>query len=119
MADSGVIEQYIQQFSVTQQERLCEIRDIIRAAAPAASERISWQMPTFYLNGNLVHFAQQKNHIGFYPGENGVKYYLEHRERLGEYKNSKGAIQFPQNEPLPHNLISEIVKFRVGENTAK
>ncbi|MDR2888735.1 MAG: DUF1801 domain-containing protein [Lachnospiraceae bacterium] len=117
METPQTIDSYIAQFSEEQQVRLQEIRQVIKTAAPEATERISWQMPTFFLKGNLVHFAQQKNHLGFYPGANGVEYYLEHKERLGEYKHSKGAIQFPSGKPLPHELITEIVTFRVGENT--
>lgn len=107
------IEQYIAQFSDELQGRLQEIRQIIREAAPQASEKISWRMPTFYLNGNLVHFAMNKAHIGFYPGASGVAYF---EDRLGEYKHAKGSIQFPLNQSLPVQLIQDIVKYRVEEN---
>lgn len=110
----SVIEEYVQQFPEDSQIKLREIWQIIREAAPEASERISWQMPTFYLNGNLVHFALHKSHIGFYPGENGVKYFID---QLDGYKYSKGAIQFPLSKPLPQKLIADIVAFRVKENT--
>ncbi len=112
----NVIEEYVSQFPEDKQEKLREIWQIIKDAAPEATERISWQMPTFYLNGNLVHFALHKSHIGFYPGENGVKYFTD---KLSEYKYSKGAIQFPLSKPLPKELITEIVTFRVEENTKK
>lgn len=108
-----VIQEYISQYSDELQERLNEIRGVIRNAAPMAEEKISWQMPTFYLNGNLVHFALHKNHIGFYPGASGVEAF---EERLSGYKHSKGAIQFPLSQPLPEELITEIVKYRIEEN---
>lgn len=111
-----VIDQYIESFDLTLQPKLNEIRDTIKETAPDATEKISWQMPTFYLNGNLVHFAQQKAHIGFYPGASGIEHF---EEKLKEYKHSKGAIQFPNKDSLPRELIAEIVKFRVEENTAK
>ncbi|MBN7771765.1 iron chaperone [Clostridium aminobutyricum] len=93
--------------------KLQEIRQVIKEAAPQASEKISWRMPTFYLNGNLVHFAMHKSHIGFYPGASGVENF---KDQLGEYKYAKGSIQFPLSKPLPEKLITDIVKFRVQEN---
>lgn len=110
------IDQYILKYSEELQLKLQEIRNIIKEAAPEATEKISWQMPTFYLNGNLVHFAMHKTHIGFYPGPSGVESF---KDKLGEYKNSKGAIQFPLSKPLPKELITDIVKFRVAENKNK
>lgn len=110
------IDQYILQYPLEFQQKLQEIRNIIKEAAPEATEKISWRMPTFYLNGNLVHFALHKTHIGFYPGAEGVEQF---KSKLGDYKYSKGAIQFPLSKPLPKELITEIVKFRVGENSNK
>ncbi|MDF2568174.1 MAG: hypothetical protein K0R90_1630 [Oscillospiraceae bacterium] len=110
------IDQYIAQYSEELQEKLQEIRQVIREAAPEASEKISWQMPTFYLNGNLVHFAMNKAHLGLYPGASGVEHF---ESELGDYKHSKGTIQFPLNKPLPKELITKIVQFRVQENTKK
>lgn len=107
------IDEYIAQYPEDLQRKLQEIREIIKDAAPMASEKISWQMPTFYLNGNLVHFAMNKSHLGFYPGASGVENF---ENRLQEYKHSKGAIQFPLNQPLPKKLIVDIVVFRVKEN---
>ena len=107
------IDKYISQFPEELQVKLNEIRRIIKEAAPQATEKISWQMPTFYLNGNLVHFAMHKTHIGFYPGANGVEIY---KNELDEFKHSKGAIQFPLNKTLPKELIQKIVRFRVEEN---
>lgn len=108
------IDSYIAQYPPEIQEKLNAMRSHIRECAPDASEKISWGMPTFVLHGNLVHFAANKHHLGFYPGENGVACFLE---KLSEYKCSKGAIQFPYDEPLPLDLIREIVAFRIKENT--
>lgn len=108
-----VIDEYIATCPADKQQRLGELRDLIRAAAPEATERISWGMPTFHLKGNLVHFALHKNHIGLYPGESGVHHFSG---RLGEYRHSKGAIQFPLDQPLPTELITEIVAFRAAQN---
>lgn len=110
------IDEYITMFPEDVKETLELVRKTIREAAPDAQERISWQMPTFYLNENLVHFAAHKSHIGFYPGESGI---AEFSDRFGEYKSSKGAIQFPLSKPMPLQLIREIVKFRVNESTKK
>ena len=107
------IDKYIAQCPVEYQEKLYEMREMIKEVAPEASEKISWSMPTFYLKGNLVHFALHKTHIGLYPGASGVEQFLP---KLKEYKHSKGAIQFPINKPLPKALIQEIVLFRRKEN---
>ncbi len=109
------IDAYIAQFPPDIQELLQQIRAVIRQTAPQATEKISYQMPTFYLNGNLVHFAKQKNHIGFYPGPAGIENYTE---ALKAYKTSKGAIQFPLDKPIPFDLIRAIVAFRVQQNQA-
>jgi len=109
----NTIDGYIAQFSPEIQAKLQELRNVIRESAPKAEEKISWQMPTFAMYGNLVHFAVHKKHIGFYPGASGVEAF-EHK--LSAYKSSKGAIQFPIDQPLPYELISEIVRFRVTEN---
>lgn len=107
------IDEYIATFPPETQKLLTEIRKIIAQAAPEATEKISYAMPTFYLKGNLVHFAGYKNHIGFYPAPSGITAF---QEELSGYKNSKGAIQFPLDKPLPQELISRIVKFRAEEN---
>lgn len=111
-----VIEEYILQCPEEWQERLRRLRQIIKETAPEASEKISWKMPTFCLNGYLVHFALNKAHIGLYPGSEGVERFKEKLES-GGYKFSKGAIQFPLKDPLPEELIKEIVAFRVKRNT--
>ncbi|MEA5003017.1 MAG: DUF1801 domain-containing protein, partial [Christensenella sp.] len=91
------IDEYIAQYPQELQQKLEEIRQVIHEAAPDATEKISWNMPTFYLNGNLVHFAMNKAHIGLYPGASGVENFIP---KLDGYKYSKGAIQFPLKDPL-------------------
>jgi len=109
----ATIDEYIATFPEGVQKILQEIRAVIKAAAPDAEERISYQMPTFYLKGNLVHFAAYKNHIGFYPAPRGIEAF---QQELSMYKGAKGSVQFPIDKPLPLDLISRIVKFRVAEN---
>ena len=108
------IDEYIADCPLHFQDKLKEMRAIIAKAAPGAGEKISYRMPTFYLNGPLVFFAAQKNHIGFYPTPSGVEAF---KEDLVGYKTSKGAIQFPIDKPVPRQLVSRIVRFRVKENT--
>ncbi len=108
------IDEYIRSFPEHIQEKLIEIRRIIKENAPDATERISYQMPTFYLNGNLVHFAGYEKYIGFYPTPSGIEAF---KGEFKGYKYSKGAVQFPLDEPLPVDLIKRIVRFRVAENT--
>lgn len=110
------IDAYIAEFPVDVQAKLQELRATIRAAAPDAEERISYQMPTFYLHGNLVHFAAYARHIGFYPIPQGIAAFAA---ELARYKQGKGSVQFPLDEPLPLELIGRIVAFRVAENVAK
>jgi uncharacterized protein YdhG (YjbR/CyaY superfamily) len=107
------IDEYILKFSPEVQEILNTIRTVIKEAAPDAVEKISYQMPTFALHGNLVHFAAFKNHIGFYPAPSGIEAF---KEELSQYKGAKGSVQFPIGKPMPYELISRIVKFRVAEN---
>lgn len=109
------VDAYIKGFPVAVQEQLTEIRNIILELAPQATERICMGIPTFDLNGKwLVHFAGYKKHIGFYPQPRGI---IAFKEKLTEYKTSKGTIQFPLNKPLPLDLIREIVSFRVDEQS--
>lgn len=89
------------------------MRKVISEAAPEAVEKISYQMPTWFLHKNLVHFAAYKTHIGFYPAPSGIEAF---NEELARYKGAKGSVQFPIKEPLPYELITRIVKFRVEEN---
>ena len=110
------IDQYIAGFSSEIQAILQEIRATIKKAAPEAQEAISYQMPTFKLNGNLIHFAAFKNHIGVYPAPTGIEQF---RKELSAYKGGKGSVQFPFSQPIPYDLISKIVKYRVQENLDK
>jgi len=107
------IDEYIAAFPKEIRDRLQEMRSVIRKAAPEAEESISYAIPTFKLNGNLVHFAAFKNHIGFYPTPAGIEAF---RKELSRYEGAKGSVQFPNDEPLPLALISKIVKFRVKDN---
>lgn len=107
------IDEYIATFPEEIQKILHELRAAIKAAAPDAQEKISYQMPTFFLKGNLVHFAAHKYHIGFYPTPNGIQAF---KDELSIYEGAKGSIKFPMEKPLPLELISKIVKFRVAEN---
>jgi len=107
------IDEYIATFPEDIQKILEELRATIKVAAPEATEKISYQMPTFYLKGNLVHYAAYKRHIGFYPAPRGIEAF---KDELARYEGSKGAIRFPIGEPLPLDLISRIVKFRVTDN---
>ncbi len=110
------IDDYIAKFPEDVQKVLEQIRVTIQKAAPQAEEAISYQIPTFKLNGNLVHFAAWKNHIGFYPTPSGTK---EFQKEIAKYVFAKGSIQFPLNEPMPLALITKIVNFRVKENEGK
>ena len=114
-AGFGSIDEYIASFPPDIQARLEAMRATIRAAAPDAEEKISYQMPTFFLKGNLVHFAAFKQHIGFYPAPRGIE---EFKEELSTYKGAKGSVQFPLDQPLPLDLVARIVRFRVAENLA-
>jgi uncharacterized protein YdhG (YjbR/CyaY superfamily) len=114
-AGFGSIDEYIASFPPDIQARLEAMRATIRAAAPDAEEKISYQMPTFFLKGNLVHFAAFKQHIGFYPAPRGIE---EFKEELSIYKGAKGSVQFPLDQPLPLDLVARIVRFRVAENLA-
>lgn len=110
------IEEYIAAFPAEIQAKLREMRAAIHAAAPEAQERISYQMPTFYLQGNLVHFAAFKHHIGLYPMPGAITAF---QKELSGFVSSKGAVQFPLDRPLPLDLVSQIVRFRVAENLRK
>ena len=107
------IDEYIKAFPEDVQPILKGLRAAIKAAAPGAGETISYGIPTFTLNGNLVHFAAYKNHIGFYPTSSGIRAF---KKELSPYKTSTGTVQFAIDKPLPLALISKIVRFRVAEN---
>jgi uncharacterized protein YdhG (YjbR/CyaY superfamily) len=110
------IDAYIAQFPPEVQTQLTQMRQTIQKAAPSATEAISYQIPTFKLNGNLVHFAGFKKHIGFYPGAAGITAF---RDELAGYNSAKGSVQFPLDKALPLALVRKIVKFRVQQNLAK
>lgn len=110
------IDAYIAQFPPEIQVILQRIRLIVREAAPEAREKMSYQMPTFELHGNLVHFAAFKNHIGLYPTPSGIEAF---KEELAPYTSAKGSVQFPLKEPMPYELMERIVRFRVAESLQK
>ena len=107
------IDDYIAAFPKDTQTVLKKLRATIRKAAPKAEETINYQIPTFTLHGNLVHFAAFKNHIGFYPTPSGIEKF---KEELSAYEGAKGSVKFPLDKPMPYALVTKIVKFRVKEN---
>jgi len=107
------IDEYIHTFPDEVQEILENIRQTIKEAAPDAKEKISYGIPTFTLNGNLVHFAGYKKHIGFYPTPSGIEKF---KKELTEFESAKGSVKFPLDKPIPYGLIGEITRFRVKEN---
>jgi uncharacterized protein YdhG (YjbR/CyaY superfamily) len=113
---AGSIDEYIAEFPAHTQEVLQELRALIRASAPDATETISYAIPTFDLNGHLVHFGGFKNHVGLYPTPRGMEAF---EEELAPYKSGKGSAQFPLDKPLPVDLIRKIVELRVEQNTRK
>ena len=111
------MDEYIKTFPKDVQSILEEMRNTIRKAAPEATEAISYQMPTFKLNGkNLVHFAAFKNHVGFYPIPSAIKAF---ERELSRYKQGKGSVQFPIDKQIPYHLVKKIVIFRVKENQSR
>ncbi len=110
------IDEYIAAFPKEVQEILEKVRATIHKAAPNAEETINYGIPTFTLNGNLVHFAAFKKHIGFYPTPSGIEKF---KVELSGYESAKGSVQFPLDKPIPYDLISRIVTFRVKDNLEK
>lgn len=110
------IDEYIADHPKDVQKLLAQVRNTVKASAPGAVEKISYGIPTFTLNGNLVHFGAYKNHIGFYATPTGHEAF---KKELSAYKQGKGSVQFPIDQPLPLDLISKIVQFRVIENSEK
>lgn len=110
------IDEYIATFPQSTQKLLQQIRSVIAETAPDAKEAISYMMPTFKLNGNLIHFAGYKSHIGLYPGPVAIEAF---KEELRQYETSKGAIQFPLDKPLPLDLVKKIVEYRVKQSVKK
>ena len=107
------IDEYIAGFPENVRDILEELRQVIRKAAPQAEEAMRYGIPTFRLNGNLVHFAAFKNHIGFYPIPSAIETF---KEELSPYKQVKGSVQFPIDKPIPYDLIQKIVEYRVEES---
>ena len=111
------MDEYIATFPPDVKDILERLREAIRDSAPNAQEAIAYGIPTFRLNGNLVHFAAFKHHVGFYPG--GPSAIEAFRKELSQYKLSKGTIQFPLIKPIPFDLVKKIVKFKVEENMTR
>lgn len=110
------IDQYIGDFPKSTQELLQKVRDTVKKVAPDAKECINYGIPTFQLEGNLVHFAGYKGHIGFYPAPSGIEAF---KKELSVYEGAKGSVKFPITQPIPYDLISKITAFRVKENLEK
>jgi uncharacterized protein YdhG (YjbR/CyaY superfamily) len=110
------IDEYIESFPDNVQKLLKQMRATIAKAAPAAEEAIRYAIPTFILNGNLVHFAAFKNHIGFYPAPSGIEAF---KKEVAPYEAGKGSLQFPLDKPLPLALVTKIVRYRVNQNLEK
>ncbi|MFA5268070.1 MAG: DUF1801 domain-containing protein [Methanoregula sp.] len=114
--ESATIDEYIAAFPPDVRQKLREMRAAIHRAAPDAEEAIRYGIPTFRQNGNLVHFAAFKKHIGFYPTSSGIGNF---RKELSAYTLSKGTIRFPLEQPVPYDLVERIVRFRVQEITGR
>lgn len=108
------IDEYLDGFAGPQRELMAELITLVRELVPEAGEKISYGLPTFTLNGNLVHVGPGKNHIGFYPAPDGVRFAAAELDEMG-LRYSKGAIQLPLDQPLPRELIARIVRFRVAQ----
>lgn len=115
-AKPNTIDEFIATYPAEIQAILQQVRATIKKAAPEAEETINYGIPTFVLNGNLVHFSAFKTHIGFYPTPDGI---LAFKKELSKYEGAKGSVQFPFDKPMPLALIARIVKFRVKENLKK
>ena len=116
MVSTTDVDGYIATFPTDVQELLNKVRATIKKAAPKAEEVIKYGIPTYVLNGNLIHFGGFKNHIGVYPTPSGIE---EFKKELSAYTGSKGAIQFPLNKPFPYSLLTKIVKYRISQSAKK
>lgn len=112
----NTMDEYIAAFPKNIQDILERLRRVIRESAPESDETINYGIPTFKLNGNLVHFAAFKRHIGFYPTPSAV---VAFKKELSPYKQAKGSVQFPIDQPIPFDLVKKIVRFKVKENSAQ
>ena len=110
------IDEYIAGFPHDVRVKLEELRAVIHEAAPGAAEKISYRMPTFFLEGNLVHFAAYEHHIGFYPTPTGIEHF---KQELSGYQGGKGSVKFPLDQEIPYDLIAKMVAFRLEENLNK
>lgn len=110
------IDSYIADYPASTQKLLMQLRTTIKKLVPKAEEKIVYGIPTFYLNGNLLHFGGTKNHIGFYPTPSAI---IAFKNELKDYVTSKGTVQFPLDKPLPLKLITQMVKFRIMEAAEK
>lgn len=115
MKDIGSIDEYIETYPMDVQKTLEKIRQTIKKAAPDATEAIRYGLPTFRLNGNLIHFGAYKTHIGVYPAPSGI---AQFKQELAQYQTGKGTLTFPLNQPFPYDLLKKIVEFRVKESAA-
>jgi uncharacterized protein YdhG (YjbR/CyaY superfamily) len=116
VSKNATIDDHIGLFPASTQKKLKQLRALIRKAAPGATECINYGIPTYQLEGNLVHFSGYKSHIGFYPGASGIEHF---KKELSAYKGSKGTVQFSLDEELPAALITRMVKLRVKQNQEK
>jgi uncharacterized protein YdhG (YjbR/CyaY superfamily) len=116
MQNTNSIDEYIERFPPDVQKILKKIRKTIQKAAPDAEEAMKYGIPTFVLNGNLVHFGGYKEHIGFYPDPRGIE---ELKKEVAPYQAGKGTLQFPLDKPIPYELITRVVKVRVEQNLKK
>jgi uncharacterized protein YdhG (YjbR/CyaY superfamily) len=116
MKDFKTIDEYIKDYPEDIQKVLEKMRHVIHDAAPQAEEAMRYGIPTFRLNGNLVHFGAFKTHIGFYPAPRGIEAF---KKELEPYLGGKGTVKFPFDKPIPYDLVNKITKFRAAENLAK
>lgn len=116
MRTYATVDEYIKTFPASVRSILEKVRQTIKQAAPQAEEVISYGIPTFKLNGNLVHFGGAKNHVGFYPGPGAIE---EFKADISNYQSSKGTVQFQLDEPIPYDLIKKITEYRVKQTLEK
>lgn len=114
--DCATIDEYIARYDGDVKRRMKELRALIHSCAPGIGEKIAWGMPTFVLNGNLVHFAGEKRHMGFHPGSSAVTAFSE---QLRGYHCGVSSVQLPYDKPMPWELLREIVEFRVREQQSR
>jgi uncharacterized protein YdhG (YjbR/CyaY superfamily) len=116
MNEATTIDDYIADSPKDTQKHLKQIREVVRKLVPDAKEDIKYGMPTYVLNGNLLHFAGFEHHIGFYPTPTGISSF---KKDLAPYKQGKGSVQFPLDKPMPLALITRIIKYRLKQNLEK